>query len=115
VVFFGSSAAQLGGYRSSAAYIAAKAGIMGFAKAYAREVASLGITSNVVAPGLIDTEMLRSTVGSSGALQATAQAIPLGRIGTVEDVAAAVDYLVSPNAAYITGAVIDVNGGYRMQ
>jgi NAD(P)-dependent dehydrogenase (short-subunit alcohol dehydrogenase family) len=115
VVFFGSSAAQLGGYRSSAAYIAAKSGIMGFAKAYAREVASLGITSNVVAPGLIDTDMLRSTVGSSGALQATAQAIPLGRIGTVEDVAAAVDYLVSPNAAYITGAVIDVNGGYRMQ
>lgn len=114
-VFFGSVAAQLGGYRSSAAYIGAKAAVMGYAKAFAREVAHLGITANVIAPGLIDTEMLRSTVTSSGALVAAAQNIPLGRIGTVEDVAAAVDYLVSPAAAYITGNVIDVNGGYRMQ
>lgn len=114
-VFFGSVAAQLGGYRSSAAYIGAKAAVMGYAKAFAREVAHLGITSNVIAPGLIDTEMLRSTVSSSGALAAAAQNIPLGRIGTVDDVAAAVDYLVSPGGAYITGNVIDVNGGYRMQ
>jgi len=115
VVFFGSVAAQLGGYRSSAAYIGAKASVMGYAKAFARESAHLGITANVIAPGLIDTEMLRSTVSSSGALAAAAQNIPLGRIGTVEDVAAAVDYLVSPAGAYITGNVIDVNGGYRMQ
>ncbi|MFC7459114.1 SDR family NAD(P)-dependent oxidoreductase [Hydrogenophaga defluvii] len=115
VVFFGSVAAQLGGYRSSAAYIGAKAAVMGYAKAFAREAAHLGITSNVIAPGLIDTEMLRSTVTSSGALAAAAQNIPLGRIGTVDDVTAAVDYLVSPGAAYITGNVIDVNGGYRMQ
>ena len=84
------------------------------AKAFAREAAPLGITANVVAPGLIDTEMLRSTVTSSGALEAAAQAIPLGRIGQVPDVAAAVAYLVSPSAAYLTGVVIDVNGGYRM-
>ncbi len=115
VVFFGSVAAQLGGYRSSAAYIGAKAAVHGYAKAFAREAAHLGITSNVVAPGLIDTEMLRSTVTSSGALVAAAQNIPLGRVGTVDDVAAAVSYLVSPGAAYITGDVIDVNGGYRMQ
>lgn len=115
VVFFGSVAAQLGGYRSSAAYIGAKSAVMGYAKAFAREAAYMGITANVVAPGLIDTEMLRSTITSSGALTAAAQNIPLGRIGTVEDVAAAVDYLVSPAAAYITGNVIDVNGGYRMQ
>lgn len=115
VVFFGSVAAQLGGYRSSAAYIGAKAAVQGYAKAFARESAHLGITANVIAPGLIDTDMLRSTVTSSGALQAAAQNIPLGRIGTVEDVAAAVDYFVSPAAAYITGSVIDVNGGYRMQ
>lgn len=115
VVFFGSVAAQLGGYRSSAAYIGAKAAVMGYAKAFAREVAHMGITANVIAPGLIDTEMLRSTITSSGALTAAAQNIPLGRIGTVDDVAAAVDYLVSPSAAYITGNVIDVNGGYRMQ
>lgn len=115
VVFFGSVAAQLGGYRSSAAYIGAKAAVHGYAKAFAREAAHLGITSNVIAPGLIDTEMLRSTVTSSGALAAAAQNIPLGRVGTVDDVAAAVSYLVSPAAAYITGDVIDVNGGYRMQ
>jgi NAD(P)-dependent dehydrogenase (short-subunit alcohol dehydrogenase family) len=115
VVFFGSVAAQLGGYRSSAAYIAAKSAVHGYAKAFAREAAHLGITSNVIAPGLIDTEMLRSTVTSSGALAAAAQNIPLGRVGTVDDVAAAVSYLVSPAASYITGNVIDVNGGYRMQ
>jgi NAD(P)-dependent dehydrogenase (short-subunit alcohol dehydrogenase family) len=115
VVFFGSVAAQLGGYRSSAAYIGAKSAVHGYAKAFAREAAHLGITSNVIAPGLIDTEMLRSTVTSSGALAAVAQNIPLGRVGTVDDVAAAVSYLVSPAASYITGDVIDVNGGYRMQ
>jgi NAD(P)-dependent dehydrogenase (short-subunit alcohol dehydrogenase family) len=59
--------------------------------------------------------MLRSTVTSSGALAAAAQAIPLGRIGTVDDVAAAVRFLASEEAGYITGSVIDVNGGYRMQ
>ncbi len=115
VIFFGSVAAQLGGYRSSAAYIAAKAAVMGFAKAFARESAHLGITANTIAPGLIDTDMLRSTVTSSGALEAAARNIPLGRIGTVDDVADAVGYLVSRSADYITGSVIDVNGGYRMQ
>ena len=59
--------------------------------------------------------MLRSTVTSSGALAAAAQAILLGRIGTVQDVAAAVRFLASEDAAYITGSIIDVNGGYRMQ
>ena len=115
VVFFGSVAAQLGGYRSSSAYIAAKAAVMGFAKVFARESAHLGITSNTIAPGLIDTRMLRSTVNSSGALEAAASNIPLGRIGTVDDVADAVGYLVSRPADYITGSVIDANGGYRMQ
>ena len=81
----------------------------------ARESAHLGITVNGIAPGLIDTDMLRSTVTSSGALAAAAQAIPLGRIGTVQDVAAAVRFLASEDAAYITGSIIDVNGGYRMQ
>ncbi|NYT81771.1 SDR family oxidoreductase [Alcaligenaceae bacterium] len=114
-ITFGSVAAQLGGYRSSASYIAAKSAVLGFTKALAREVASLGITVNSVSPGLIDTEMLRSTVTSSGAMEAAAAGIPLGRIGTVADVASAVDYLVSEEAGYITGGVIDVNGGYRMQ
>jgi NAD(P)-dependent dehydrogenase (short-subunit alcohol dehydrogenase family) len=115
IVTFGSVAAQLGGYRSSATYIGAKAAVLGLTKAMARESAHLGVTVNSVAPGLIDTEMLRGTVQSSGALAAAAANIPLGRIGTVDDVAGAVDYLVSEQAAYITGNVIDVNGGYRMQ
>jgi NAD(P)-dependent dehydrogenase (short-subunit alcohol dehydrogenase family) len=114
-ITFSSVAAQLGGYRSSSSYIAAKSAVLGFTKALAREVAHMGITVNSVAPGLIDTEMLRSTVTSSGAMQAAAANIPLGRIGTVQDVAAAVDYLASAEAGYITGSVIDVNGGYRMQ
>ena len=115
IVLFGSVAAQLGGYRSSASYIAAKSAVMGLAKALARESAHLGITANAIAPGLIDTEMLRATVRSSGDLDAAARSIPLGRIGTIADVTAAVSYLVSPQAAYQTGTVIDVNGGYRMQ
>lgn len=115
VIFFGSVAAQLGGYRASAAYIAAKAGLMGYAKAFARESAHLGITANCVAPGLIDTEMLHSTITSSGALSAAEQNIPLGRIGLPDDVAQAVRFLASREAQYITGSVVDVNGGYRMQ
>ncbi|MBV2180083.1 MAG: SDR family oxidoreductase [Castellaniella sp.] len=114
-ITFSSVAAQLGGYRSSSSYIAAKAAVLGFTKAMAREVSHMGITVNNVAPGLIDTEMLRSTVSSSGALRDAAGAIPLGRIGTVEDVASAVGFLASEAAGYITGSVIDVNGGYRMQ
>lgn len=114
-ITFSSVAAQLGGYRSSASYIASKSAVLGLTKAMAREVSHMDITVNNIAPGLIDTEMLRSTVTSSGALQAAAQAIPLGRIGTSDDVAAAVGFLASPEAGYITGSVIDVNGGYRMQ
>lgn len=114
-ITFGSVAAQLGGYRSSASYIASKSAVQGFTKALAREVADMGITVNSVAPGLIDTEMLRSTVRSSGNMNAAIANIPLGRIGTADDVAVAVNFLASREAAYITGSVIDVNGGYRMQ
>ena len=109
IVTFTSVAAQLGGYRSSASYIAAKSAVLGLTKAMARESAHLGITVNGIAPGLIDTDMLRSTVTSSGALAAAAQAIPLGRIGTVDDVAAPVRFLASEEAGYITGSVIEMN------
>lgn len=114
-ITFSSVAAQLGGYRSSASYIAAKSAVLGLTKAMAREVSRMGITVNSVSPGLIDTDMLRSTVSSSGALRDAAEAIPLGRIGTSDEVADAVGFLASPQAGYITGSVIDVNGGYRMQ
>ncbi len=90
-------------------YAATKAGIIGFSKALAREVASRSITVNVVAPGLIDTDMTRDI--SSDAQASWASAIPLGRLGTPEDVAAAVCFLASDAAGYITGQVLAVNGG----
>jgi len=93
-------------------YAASKAGLIGFAKALAREVASRGITVNVIAPGIIDTDMTRA-VGER-AQGAWAAQIPLGRLGTVDDVAAAACFLASDEAAYITGHVLAVNGGMYM-
>ncbi len=93
-------------------YAASKAGLIGFAKALAREVASRAITVNVVAPGMIDTDMTRA-VNASATVDWAAQ-IPLGRLGTVDDVAAAVCFLASDEASYITGHVLAVNGGMYM-
>lgn len=93
-------------------YAAAKAGILGFTKALAREVASRNITVNAVAPGFIDTDMTRKL--SVEQRQALAQHIPLGRLGQPEEVAHAVAFLASPRAAYITGVTLHVNGGMYM-
>jgi 3-oxoacyl-[acyl-carrier protein] reductase len=93
-------------------YAASKAGLIGFAKALAREVASRGITVNVVAPGMIDTDMTRA-IGEKTQVDWAAQ-IPLGRPGSPGDVAAAVCFLASDEAAYITGHVLAVNGGMYM-
>jgi 3-oxoacyl-[acyl-carrier protein] reductase len=93
-------------------YAASKAGLIGFVKALAREVASRGITANVVAPGLIDTDLTRGITDSAQADWAAR--IPLGRLGTPEDVAAAVCFLASDEASYITGHVLAVNGGMYM-
>jgi 3-oxoacyl-[acyl-carrier protein] reductase len=114
IVTLSSVAAQLGGYRSSASYIASKSAVLGLTKAMARELAAHTVTVNSVAPGLIDAPMLRLSLDPSDDAKASAQ-IPLGRLGTPQDVAAAVRFLVSPGASYITGVTIDVNGGYRMQ
>jgi 3-oxoacyl-[acyl-carrier protein] reductase len=93
-------------------YSAAKAGVVGFSKSLAREIGSRNITVNCVAPGFIDTDMTRALdVTQRNALIAQ---IPLGRLGTPEDVAAAVAYLASPAAAYVTGATLHVNGGMLM-
>ena len=93
-------------------YAAAKAGIIGFTKALAREVANRGITVNAVAPGFIDTDMTRS-LGQSQHDHMLAQ-IPIKRLGTPDEVAAAVAFLASDAAAYITGETLHVNGGMYM-
>ena len=93
-------------------YAASKAGLIGFAKALAREVASRGITVNVITPGMIDTDMTRA-IAEKAQVDWAAQ-IPLGRLGTGDDIAAAACYLASDEAAYITGHVLAVNGGMNM-
>ena len=93
-------------------YAASKAGLIGFAKALAREVASRAITVNVVAPGMVETDMTRGLHEKSH-VDWAAQ-IPLGRLGSVDDVAAGVCYLASDEASYITGHVLAVNGGMYM-
>jgi len=90
-------------------YAASKAGLIGFTKAVAREVAARNVTVNVVAPGLIDTDMTRAL--SESVRSEWAAKVPLGRLGTPEDVAAAVAFLASDEASYITGQVLAVNGG----
>lgn len=97
------------GNTGQAAYAAAKAGVIGFTKSTARELAGRGITANVVAPGFIATDM---TEGMDPAARDLYLAlIPLGRLGTVAEVAAAVTFLAGPGGAYITGQVIHINGG----
>jgi len=93
-------------------YAASKAGLIGFTKALALEVASRHITVNAVAPGLIETDMTRALPEATQT--EWADKIPLKRLGTAEDVAAAVVFLASDEAAYITGHVLAVNGGMYM-
>jgi len=93
-------------------YAAAKAGIMGFSKSLAREVASRGITVNVVAPGFIDTDMTKDLPDEHK--EGLLSSIPLNRLGRPEDIAAAVAFLASPNGGYVTGETLHVNGGMYM-
>jgi len=100
------------GNPGQANYAAAKAGIIGFTKSLAREVASRNITVNAVAPGFIDTDMTR--VLPAEQKEQLLQQIPLQRLGAAEEIAAAVAFLASPGAAYITGQTLHVNGGMYM-
>lgn len=100
------------GNTGQANYAAAKSGVAGFAKSLAREVGSRNITVNCIAPGFIDTDMTRAL--GDAQRDALVRQIPLGRLGRVEDVAAAALYLASPGASYITGCTLHVNGGMYM-
>lgn len=111
VINVGSVVGQTGN-PGQANYAASKAGLIGFSKALAHEVAARGITVNVVAPGFIETDMTAAL--GEGAREALAARIPAGRLGRPEDVAAAVCYLAADEASYITGQVIGVNGGMYM-
>jgi 3-oxoacyl-[acyl-carrier protein] reductase len=97
------------GNPGQANYAASKAGLIGFAKAVALEVASRNITVNVVAPGMIETDMTKAIADK--AREAMVGRSPLGRLGAPDEVAAAVTFLASDEAAYITGQVLAVNGG----
>jgi 3-oxoacyl-(acyl-carrier-protein) reductase len=111
IVSIGSVVGQMGN-AGQVNYAASKAGLIGFSKALAREVASRNITVNVVTPGLVATDMTKAITEKAQADWASA--IPLGRLGTVSEVAAAVCFLASDEAAYITGQVLAVNGGMYM-
>jgi 3-oxoacyl-[acyl-carrier protein] reductase len=105
VLAIGSSAGITGGSKSMAAYGASKAGVMALAKSIASEYAPHGITSNALAPSLIETDMLANIAD-------LAARVPVGRLGQPRDVADLVAFLCSEQAGYITGAVVDINGGF---
>jgi 3-oxoacyl-[acyl-carrier protein] reductase len=107
-----SSVVGLLGSAGQANYAASKAGLVGFARSLARELGSRGITVNVVAPGPVATDMTAAL--SEKRLAELTAAVPLGRVATVDEIAGVVEFLASPAAAYITGAVIPVDGGLGM-
>jgi len=107
IVNIASLAGQIGGLKVGPDYTAAKAGVIGLTKSYARYAAKYGINVNAVSPGFIETEMTKG--------RDDPKSVPIGRLGTPEDIARAVYFLLSPLSDYITGATIDVNGGLLMR
>jgi len=111
-IIFLSSVVGMMGSAGQVNYAASKSGLVGMARSLARELGSRGITANVVAPGFIETDMT-AELGDE-LIKKYAEQIPLGRFGSVDDVAGTIDFLVSDAASYITGAVIPVDGGVGM-
>src|SRR5262249_4340613 len=111
VINISSIVGRIGNF-GQANYAAAKAGLIGFTKTLAREYAKKGVTVNVVAPGFIKTRMLDGV--SEKALKVVLDGTPMGRLGDPMEIAASVLYLASPAASYVTGHVLDVNGGMAM-
>ena len=111
-MIFISSIVGLGGQAGQANYAASKAGLIGMAKSFAKEFASRGITANVVCPGPIETDMLAALTDAQR--DAMLSVVPVGRLGQGDEIAAAVEFLTSDSAAYITGTVLPVDGGYSM-
>ena len=110
IIMIGSMVAHQGAVRGWVHYGASKSGLHGLGKTLARTAARFGVTVNNIAPGIIETELLQQSHGAEGVHQLLQQ-VPLARLGTPDDVAAAVHFLASSDAAYITGATIDVTGG----
>ena len=111
IIFISSVVGQLGS-AGQVNYAASKSGLVGMARSLARELGSRGVTANVVAPGFIETDMT-AALGEDLTRSYAAQ-IPLGRMGTVDDVAAVIEFLAGDGASYITGALIPVDGGLGM-
>lgn len=110
VVFISSMAGQNGALMGHAHYSATKAGVIGMVKTLARTGAPLGINVNAIAPGIIDTELLRKTHGDDGIAELSAK-VPLKRLGSVREIGLAAAFLCGEGGAYVTGATLDVNGG----
>ncbi|MGW9113344.1 SDR family NAD(P)-dependent oxidoreductase [Microbacterium sp. NPDC055683] len=113
IVIVSSLAARNGGHAGATAYATAKSALFGFTRGLSKELASRGITVNAVAPGFIEATPFHDTFTTADSKRETIKMIPVGRAGTPADVASAVSWLASPDTAFITGAVIDVNGGQQ--